>query len=588
MSRAIELKYHKNQRTESEHRRLLEALGNTLPNPIYYKDLNGHYLGCNEAFLQLFGLPRGEIIGKTVHQLLPPQLADYYHKSDLELLRDGGVQSYESNICIAGTTRDMIFHKAVFTDEEGTAAGIVGTLIDITERKQAERRAEQLAYYDTLTGTPNRLLLQLRLEKLLQRAQQEQQMVGVFFLDQDRFKNINDTLGYATGNRVLQAIADRLEQFLNQLPNLDESWVARVGGDKFALTVYPLTSKRQTSELAIDLLDLFAEPIQIGDQNINCLGSIGIAVFPDDGTNVDSLLENAESAMHHAKRNSRGNWQYYSSEISLQNLERLTLETDLRQAIERNELFLHYQPQLDLATGQINGVEALLRWRHARLGLVPPNQFIPIAEETGQIAAIGEWVLRTACAQNRLWQQQGLSPMKVAVNLSGHQLLQPRFAGLVQKILTETGLDPTLLELELTESTIMKNPEDIRILNELKALGVQLAIDDFGTGYSSLAYLKRFPLNCLKIDRSFISQLTNDPDDEAIVEAILAMAHRLGLKVLAEGVETAEQWAFLAERGCDHIQGYYLGKPMSAEDIISFVANHRGHIPAPQAAGAQT
>ncbi|OHB28984.1 MAG: hypothetical protein A2X84_09375 [Desulfuromonadaceae bacterium GWC2_58_13] len=278
--------------------------------------------------------------------------------------------------------------------------------------------------------------------------------------------------------------------------------------------------------------------------------------------------------MYQTKRNGRGSWQFYSSEISLRNLERLTLETDLRQAIQRDELFLHYQPQVNLATGRISGVEALLRWHHPRLGLVPPNRFIRIAEETGQIATIGEWVLRTACRQSRDWQRQGLPALQMAVNISGHQLLQPRFADLVKNIMEETNLDPALLELELTESTIMKNPEDIRILRELKDRGVKLAIDDFGTGYSSLAYLKRFPLNRLKIDRSFISQLTTDPEDEAIVEAILAMARRLGLSVLAEGVETTEQLAFLTQRECDHVQGFYLGKPMSAAGIVPFILNH--------------
>jgi diguanylate cyclase (GGDEF)-like protein/PAS domain S-box-containing protein len=571
MRATIELKNRQNLGAQSEQRRLLEALGNTLPNPIYYKDLKGRYLGCNQAFIELFGLSRDEIVGKTAHQLLPKKLADHYRKTDLELVRNGGTKRFEGTIRIAEKCRDMIFHKAVFTDEQGTLAGIVGTLTDITEGKQAERRIEQLAYYDTLTGLPNRLLLQLRLEKLLERAHQENKMVGLLFLDQDRFKNINESLGYAAGNKILQTIAGKLSHFLDQLPELDVGMVTRVGGAKFALAVYPQVTKTQTGDLAVHLLDLLSEPMQMGDQTITCFGNVGIALSPGDGTTVDSLLENADSAMYHAKRSGRGSWRYYSSEISLQNLEQLTLEIDLRRAIQQEELFLHYQPQLNLATGRISGVEALLRWRHPRLGLVPPIRFIPIAEETGQIAAIGEWVLRTACTQNRDWQRQGLPPMQVAVNLSGHQLLQPRFTTLVQKILIETDLDPALLELELTESTIMKNPEDIRILRELKALGVQMAIDDFGTGYSSLAYLKRFPLNRLKIDRSFISHLTTDPDDEAIVEAIIAMARRLGLKVLAEGVETAEQLDFLAKRDCTEIQGYYLGKPMSATDIVTFV-----------------
>ena len=570
----VELKHRQDLRAQSEQRRLLEALCNTLPNPIYYKDLNGRYLDCNQAFIQLFGLSRGEVVGKTAYQLLPRELAENLQMADQALLRNGGVQTFENSLSIAGTIRDMIFHKAVFADEQGTPAGIVGTLIDITERKRAERRVEQLAYYDALTGLPNRLLLRQRLEKLLERSRRENKMVGLLFLDQDRFKNINDTLGYAAGNRTLQTIAGKLSHFLDRIPDLDEGLVARVGGDKFALAIYPLATKRRIGDLALRLLDLLGEPIRLGDQAITCAGSVGIAMSPDDGTTVDSLLENADSAMYQTKRNGRGSWQFYSSEISLRNLERLTLETDLRQAIQRDELFLHYQPQVNLATGRISGVEALLRWHHPRLGLVPPNRFIRIAEETGQIATIGEWVLRTACRQSRDWQRQGLPALQMAVNISGHQLLQPRFADLVKNIMEETNLDPALLELELTESTIMKNPEDIRILRELKDRGVKLAIDDFGTGYSSLAYLKRFPLNRLKIDRSFISQLTTDPEDEAIVEAILAMARRLGLSVLAEGVETTEQIAFLTQRECDHVQGFYLGKPMSAAGIVPFILNH--------------
>jgi diguanylate cyclase (GGDEF)-like protein/PAS domain S-box-containing protein len=569
----VELEHRRNLRTRNDQLRFLESLGNTLPTPIYYKDIKGRYLGCNQAFIQLLGRSRGEIVGKTAHQLWPRELAQHFQTTDLALLNNGGVQTFEHTISMGGNTRDMIFHKAIFFDDLGTPAGIVGTLIDITERRQAERRIEQLAYFDALTGLPNRLRLQQHLEQLLERSRRENRMIGLLFLDQDRFKKINDTLGYAAGSRALQAIAAKLTHFLDQLPDLDDRLVARVGGDKFALAVYPLADKNLAGELASRLLDLLTAPLQLADQVITCNGSVGIAISPDDGTTVDSLLENADSAMYQTKRNGRGSWQYYSPEISLQDLEQLTLESDLRGAIQRNELFLHYQPQLDLATGRISGAEALLRWRHPRLGMVPPDRFVHLAEETGQIVALGEWVLRTACRQNRDWQRQGLPPIQVAVNLSGHQLLQPRFTTLVKTILEETELDPTLLELELTESTIMKNPEDIRILRELKELGVQLAIDDFGTGYSSLAYLKRFPLNRLKIDRSFISHLTNDPEDEAIVEAILAMARRLGLNVLAEGVETAEQLDFLAQRECGHVQGYYLGRPMPADDIVPFILN---------------
>ncbi len=550
-----------------EKSRQLQTIINAIPAPIYYQNEQGIYLGCNEAFEKFIGLPLKRIVGRTAYDIAPKDLADLYYRADQALLRRGGIQVYESSVVYADETRhDVLFHKATFRTG-GETGGLVGTLVDITERKAAEREVEQLAYFDSLTGLPNRTLLARRLEEQLARSDRDGTMVGVLFLDQQHFKNINQTLGYATGNRILQAIGERM----TECAPAGET-VARVGGVKFAMSLCGLADEHQAARVAERVLRSLARPVETEGRSLYCTGSVGIALSSVAGDNVESLLANAEAAMYQARDQGKNNYRFYSSEMSNQAMERLELETSLRRALERNEFSLHYQPQVDLASGRLIGVETLLRWRNPSHGMISPAKFVPILEDTGLIQSVGAWVLETACRQNKAWQEEGYEPIRVSVNLSGLQLKQPGICDMVAEVLKKTDLAPRWLELELTETIMMENTEEnIHTLNGFKALGVHLSIDDFGTGYSSLGYLKRFPIDELKIDRSFVRDILTNPDDAAIAEAIIAMAHSLGLKVVAEGVETMEQLEFLKARRCDQSQGYLFGRPMVAAEILPFL-----------------
>ena len=430
-------------------------------------------------------------------------------------------------------------------------------------RQQAEERVRHLAHYDELTGLPNRTMFNERLSHALAHARRTETSLAILFIDLDRFKNINDTLGHESGDRVLKEVAQRLRDCLRE-----SDTVGRLGGDEFVVLIEEPPRPVNAGVVAQKILAAMGTPFLVQAQEFHITASIGISSYPGDGADMLTLMKNADIAMYRAKEQGKNNAQFYSAQINDHSIERLTLESSLRRALERNEFLLHYQPKLDIGSGRITGVEALLRWQQPAQGLIPPAQFIRLAEETGLIVPIGEWVLRTACAQNKAWQQQGLAPVRVAVNLSPRQFAQANLLEAVARVLKQTGLDPAFLELEITESVVMSNPEQaVILLRRLKAFGIHLAIDDFGTGYSSLNYLKRFPLDTLKIDRTFIRDLPGDSDDAAITQAILAMAHSLRLNVVAEGVETAEQMRFLRDSHCDEIQGYYFSRPQLAEDI---------------------
>lgn len=726
-------------RLSAEQRRTQELI-EVLPNPVYFKDTDGRYLGVNKAWEAYFGVPRQAFLGKTVFELYPgdPETAQRLATDDQVLWRHPGTKSYETTITAAGgKVRNAIYYKATFKGEDGRVAGLIGTIIDITERKQAEmrlalehdvaqllsntdrsdekvarilqavggtlgcacgaywrpdeggqemvcaetwsipaaevaeftarnrqirhplnqtgglfmrvwtsgepvwiddvtldtafRRApgavkaglrgafafpvrsgndilgvmeffsqasrppdeellrsasaigsqlgmfmarkqaedriQHLANHDELTGLSNRNMFNQSLGHALAKARRDEQSLSILFIDLDRFKNINDTLGHDAGDRVLREVAERLRGCLRE-----SDIVGRLGGDEFVVLLESVPEPVHSALVAQKLLVAVGKPFSVERQVFQLTASIGISTYPTDAEDLQSLLRFADIAMYRAKEQGKNNYQFYSAQMNVHTLERMALETELRGALERDELVLHYQPKVDLGSRRIVGVEALVRWQHPHKGLIPPAQFIPVAEETGLIVPIGEWVMRTACAQSLLWREQGLAQLRIAVNLSPRQFAHEDLLQDVERLMGEGGMGAAGLELEITESMVMHNPERAAtLLGKLKASGAIVAIDDFGTDYSSLSYLKRFPINTLKVDRTFIKDLPLDIEDAAITKAIIVMAHSLGLKVVAEGVETQEQVDFLHALGCDEAQGYYFGKPVPAEELVSLL-----------------
>jgi diguanylate cyclase (GGDEF)-like protein len=460
---------------------------------------------------------------------------------------------------------------------------MAGIMQDITERKQAEAQIYNLAYFDSLTGLPNRLLFKEHLAHALARSERSGRIAALLFLDLDRFKNINDTLGHSIGDKLLQSVAERLLVCVRKSDvvgrednsSLDSS-VARLGGDEFTVLLTEINNVQDAARVAQRIIKAVSRPFVLDGHEVTVTTSIGISLYPNDGNDIITLVKNADTAMYYAKDLGRNNFQFYTQSMNVSTLERLSLENSLRKALEREEFLLHYQPQVDLKTNEIVGVEALVRWKNRDRGMVSPGEFIPLAEETGLIIQIDEWVLRTACLQAVIWQKSGLQPITMSVNLSGQHFIRENLLETVGKTLRDTGLDPHYLELELTESVLMKNAEEtVRTLRALKEMGVHISIDDFGTGYSSLSYLKRFPLDTLKVDRSFIKEIPADQDSAEITKAIIAMAHSLKLRVLAEGVETEEQLAFLHEHGCEVLQGFLYSRPLPYEDLVRFVSEKR-------------
>lgn len=438
------------------------------------------------------------------------------------------------------------------------------------QRLRAEERVEHQAHYDLLTDLPNRVMFNDRLTLALAHANRHRRMLAILFVDLDRFKTIVDTLGHAIGDHVLRGVAERLSSSLEEGDTL-----ARLGGDEFVILLPQIHRADKAVKLAQKVLEALKPAFHFSGHELHITTSIGIALYPYDGEDADTLLKNADTALYRAKEQGRNNYQLYTPAMNARAFERLALENSLRKALERKEFLLHYQAQQDLKTGEITGMEALLRWQHPDLGLVYPAEFISLAEETGLIVPLGEWVLRTAAAQNKAWQKAGLPPMVVAVNLSARQFQHHDLVETVARVLKETGLDARWLELEITESIAMQNADyTIIILRDLKEMGLQISMDDFGTGYSSLSYLKKFPIDTLKIDQSFVRDLSTDPNDAAIANAIIVLAHSLKLKVVAEGVETPEQKAFLKEHDCDKTQGYLFSNPISAALFEALIRQH--------------
>jgi diguanylate cyclase (GGDEF)-like protein len=444
-------------------------------------------------------------------------------------------------------------------------------LAKLAEQKDAQ--AEHISRHDPLTSLPNRQLFLDRLDQELAHALRDGRMVAVMSVDLDRFKQVNDSFGHPVADRLLQAVAERLKSHVRA-----SDTVARMGGDEFAFALAGVKDAADAGDLARKILDSLAcDPLTVADNEIFVAASIGISIYPCDGQDTTELVRNADAALHHAKNEGRNNFQYYAAQMNATARQRLTLETELRRALTRKEFTLHYQPKIALASGKIAGMEALLRWQNPERGLVAPGEFIPLLEETGLILPVGEWVLHAACEQARAWQEGGFPGVRIAVNLSALQFRQPNLAATIEYMLRRNGLDPGSgsLELELTESMLMRSADEaVTTLNQLQEMGVQLSIDDFGTGYSSLSYLKSFPINSLKIDQSFVRDITCR-DGGAVVSAIIALGHSLGLKVIAEGVETSEQLGYLRKAGCDEVQGYLFSRPVPASEMARLLQDEK-------------
>jgi diguanylate cyclase (GGDEF)-like protein/PAS domain S-box-containing protein len=670
----------------------IQQLIETVPQPIFFKHADGRYLGVNKAWEAFFGIPREQFIGKSVFELYPnnQDLAKKHHAKDRELFDNPGSQSYEAAIVAADSrVHHTIYNKATFNRADGSVAGLIGTITDvtelketeaalrrsegrfrdltelssdwyweqdanfrftqmsskiyevsldagehigktrwempllgvtpeqweahksrlashepfqdfvyqrydtngnlriistsgrpifdeqgdftgyrgtgrdITEQKQVEEKIRHMAHHDALTGLPNRVLLHDRVSQAIAQAQRNREVLALLFIDLDRFKTVNDSLGHHVGDLLLKTVGQRLETCTR-----GSDTIARIGGDEFVVLLGDLDQPEDARHVALKVLDALAEPVTIDTHELRVTPSIGICAYPHDGADVETLMRNADTAMYHAKQMGRNNYQFFTQAMNDAAQERLLLENDLRHAVERGEFILHYQPQLDLKSGRIIGFEALVRWMHPQRGLVGPSQFVPAAEETGLIGQIGEWVLREACSQARAWHRAGHSELQVSVNCSAQQFQRESFVEAVGAVLRETGLPAQRLDLEITESVIIQHSEAvIARFQALDDMGVRISIDDFGTGYSSLSYLKRFAIHQLKIDQSFVRDISSDPDDAAIVSAIIAIAHSLGLQVVAEGLEAPEQLAFLRSLGCDVAQGYYFSKPVPAEEF---------------------
>ena len=544
-----------------------ENLINSSLDMIISVDVNRNIVEFNRAAEQVFGYSKAEVLGKSIDLLYAdPSEGGQLHKNT----HDGGFTGEVTNKRKNGEIFYSYVSASVMHDATGRVVGVMGISRDITERKRAEEIIVHQAYHDVLTNLANRRLFVDRLTETLVRVPWHKRLVAVLFLDLDHFKSINDALGHSLGDLLLKAVAERLTACVRE-----GDTVARLGGDEFAISLADVARASDIPRVAQKIIDALSEPYLLEGRQLFITTSIGISISPDDAQDPETILKHADIAMYRAKKHGRNNYQHYSPDMDAHAFERLAVETSLRHALEREEFFLAYQPQLDIATGRIIGCEALVRWQHPDLGIMPPGKFIPLAEESGLIVPLGEWVLRSACAQNKAWQAAGLPPIHVAVNVSPRQLRHENLVQTVDRALRETGLSPNYLELELTEN-IMQDPEGAtRLLAQLKSIGVHIAIDDFGTGYSSLNLLKRYPIHKLKIDQSFVRDITNNPHDRAIVTAIITLAHSLNLKAIAEGVETQEQMAYLRSLKCDEAQGYLLGRPMPAQDASKLLAQMR-------------
>jgi diguanylate cyclase (GGDEF)-like protein/PAS domain S-box-containing protein len=558
---------------DAQNRAVLAAI----PDTFFRLSADGYYLDYEQGHDPGAAFSEENCVGRHVRDVLPRQIAERLLDQLKSVLSTQSIRSVDYEL----TRRGEVHHFEARLVSTAAGGEVLGLVRDISERKRTEEQIRRLAYCDSLTGIPNRQAFLETLERELERSAREQRKFAILFMDLDSFKRINDTLGHNVGDQLLRIVSERLHETIRPGDHVAQlqSSLARLGGDEFTILIPDLDRAEDALNVAHRVKDAMRRPFMLEGHEIFVTVSIGISLYPEDGEDCNSLLKYADTAMYHAKNCGKNNAKLYSSSLTMQIMSHVKLEVGLRKALQNDELYLLYQPQVDVPSAQIVGVEALVRWRHPEHGIIPPNDFIPLAEETGLIVPIGEWVLRTACLQARAWQQQCARSIRMAVNLSARQFKDENLAQIVLAVLHDTGLDPRLLELELTEGTLMDDAlATLATLEQLRGIGVFLSIDDFGTGYSSMNYLKRFDVRALKIDKTFISGLPQDSENAAITRAIIAMAHGLKMIVVAEGVETNEQLSLLRNFGCDMAQGYYLGRPSPQESISAMLAD-------PQAAG---
>lgn len=527
-------------------------------------DLAGLIIDADDAFSHIVGFTRPQLLQslRQIAQLTPSE----HHPADQEALEKvaafGSCESYEKEFIRIDGSRVPVLVSAILHEHQ-----IAWFAFDLSNNQQARERTNHLAYHDALTRLPNQSLFKDRLKQAIALSSRGDQMQAVLLLNVDRFKMINDSLGYTAGDQMLQAIAQRLASCVRE-----SDTVARFGGDEFAVLLMQLSRTQDAANTAKAIKQAVEQAFFIEGRELFIRSSIGISVYPNDGRDTPTLLKSAGVALQRAKEKGRGDYEFYTSGHTSHALKQLMLESQMRPGLDRGEFVVEYQPQVDVKTFQLVGMEALVRWNHPTLGMLQPVDFIELAEETGMITEIGDWVLRTAFAQNKLWLDSGFSPMRLAVNVSARHFQQAAFIGTIRDLLKETDLDPALLELELTEGSIMKEPEKaVEKLNELRDLGIKIAIDDFGTGYSSLSYLKRFPIDTLKIDKTFVDEVTTNEDDAAIAKAIVMMGHALDITVVAEGVETPQQLEYLTSLDCDVMQGFLFSPPLSKESFTELL-----------------
>lgn len=558
-------------RTLDAEKHLNQTIIQSSPFAIYTRDRKGIVTAWNLAAEKLFGWRADEIVGKPLLSVPAGKEKETEEIRQKVLHGENIIQAEVQRQKRDGTLFDISTTLAPLRDAAGEIDGYLAIAADVTERKAAKQQIEFLAYRDVLTGLPNRLLLHDRFEQARAHADRVGSKMALLFLDLDNFKTINDSLGHAVGDLMLKEIASRLGECVR-----DTDTISRQGGDEFLIVLPDLSDVDAVVPVLIKIRERLKAPFDVNGNEFSTSVSMGVAIYPDDGENFDILLKKADMAMYRAKDAGRNTYQFFDEQMNVEAIEYLSMKNGLRRALERAEFVLHYQPQINLASGAVVGVEALIRWRHPELGLVLPARFIPVAEESGLIVSIGEWVMREACRQAMVWRQAGLPELTMAVNLSAVQFKRGDVEQTVINALEESGFDPCLLELELTESILIHNTESVlATVKRLKLLGVKLSIDDFGTGYSSLSYLKRFAVDKLKIDQSFVRDLATDPDDAAIIRAIIQMARSLNLKTLAEGVEHAGMLELLRVFHCDEVQGYHFARPMPAEEFARYLSGRR-------------